>query len=370
MEVPLAAACAVWALERLVAGAPRAAGLLLAAAALARPEWALLVALVAAALAWQRRFRDLLLVLWPAAVAALGWMALCLASTGHPLPNTFYAKAQPGDAKGLFVVLGDVVFAMPLFASVAGGLAWVAGALAIGRRQRLLGLLVLAVPWLFVMAVALSRRMPESAGVYFYFWRYPLPALPLLVVPWAVGLSALVRGEEPLFSRLPSAGLRQAVAALVAVATFALVPAGLLDRAEQYAWNAQNIEEVQVAMGRLVAERTEEGATVLVNDAGAIRYFGGRRTIDLMGLNTHEVLFETDPALRMAARAGVPGMLRLMDRFHGDVVVIFPSWAPGLFQDPALREAFEPLGWLRSDNYTVSGGRQDLMVALRRIAGR
>lgn len=366
MEVALAGAAAVWALERLAAGASLGAGLLLAAAALARPELAVLVVVAAAvsvgAPGWRARLPRLQLP--PAAAAAL-WSAYCLAVTGRPLPNTFYAKAGGGGLDGVAHVLSGVVLDMPLFASVTGGVLWLLGAVALLRGpSRRLGLAVLLTPLLFDAGVALSRPMPAYVGGFYYWLRWALPAEPLWLVPSAVGAGVLWDGTALRLERFAPVVRRVAAAALllgVALAT----PGRVAGRAEQYAWNCRNIEEVQVAMGRWVAANVAPDEAVLVNDAGAIRYFGGRRTVDLIGLNTHEVLFEVPQGLRQAARRNTKGMLELMHALDGDVLIVFPLWAPDLFRSGTFQRLFTPVQVLRSERYTVVPARQDIMVALR-----
>lgn len=360
MEVPLAGACAVWAMERLAAGRLWHAGGLLAAAAVSRPELGVLVALVA--LAHLRRPRLLIPLVAPSAVAALLWSAYCLAVTGHPLPNTFYAKAHGGGFDSAWHVLSGPVMDMPLFASITGAVLWGGGIVALCVRHRLLGGLVAGAPLVFVVAVGLSRSMPPHAGAYFYWLRWALPVEPLLIVPAAVGLGALWAHA------VGSPAVRRLIAALLVGGVVASVPGPLTDRVEQYAANCTNIEEVQVAMGRWVAANVAPHEGVMVNDAGAIRYFGGRRTVDLIGLNTHELLFGVPRTLRDLARRNTKGMLELMAHVGGDVLIVFPSWAAPLFQSHTFQRLFTPVHVLRSERYTVSPGRQELMVALRRTA--
>lgn len=57
------------------------------------------------------------------------------------------------------------------------------------------------------------------------------------------------------------------------------------DAAQQYAWNSDNIDEVDALAGRWLKENTPPNATVATWDAGAMRYFGERYTIDLVGLS-------------------------------------------------------------------------------------
>ena len=57
-----------------------------------------------------------------------------------------------------------------------------------------------------------------------------------------------------------------------------------------YSWNCQNIEHLQVRTAKYIAQTIPLGASVGVSDAGAIRYFGDHRVVDLVGLNSHRLL--------------------------------------------------------------------------------
>ena len=93
---------------------------------------------------------------------------------------------------------------------------------------------------------------------------------------------------------------------------------------------------------------------VAVNDAGAIRYFGNRTTIDLMGLNDHQTLRE-DPRRDLS---------RLLAR-GADCFIVFPAWFPELQQALPVREVHR----VRATNYTVVPGAQDEVVVYR-LEGR
>jgi len=62
------------------------------------------------------------------------------------------------------------------------------------------------------------------------------------------------------------------------------------ERASAFSNNCENIQELNVAAGRWLAEHVPEGRWIAASDAGAIRFFSGRPTIDLDGLNAHRVL--------------------------------------------------------------------------------
>src|SRR6185503_3207469 len=124
-------------------------------------------------------------------------------------------------------------------------------------------------------------------------------ALALTVHPLAMALLAPYRGpafQEGRYSThlLPVAAVVLAAAAgrsfrakplvlgLVLLASVvALAPA-----AERYAWGVQNINAMQVHLGRWLDAHTPPSATLAVNDIGAIAFFSRRPVVDLMGLVT------------------------------------------------------------------------------------
>jgi hypothetical protein len=80
-----------------------------------------------------------------------------------------------------------------------------------------------------------------------------------------------------------------------------------------YSWNCRNIEEQQVAAAHWIAENIPPGESVCVSDAGAIRYFGGHRVVDLVGLNSHRLL----PLVQAAESEprDSPAQIELRERF-------------------------------------------------------
>ncbi|HEX5050334.1 MAG TPA: hypothetical protein VFZ65_01050 [Planctomycetota bacterium] len=111
------------------------------------------------------------------------------------------------------------------------------------------------------------------------------------------------------------------------------------------------------------------GRAVAINDAGAIRYFGGRRTIDLIGLNDQSVLFMEPP---LAARCSTAdAFAELLLARGADHVIIFRSWFPGLIEQPRFAARFAVAKVLVSPHYTVASPKsgQAEMVAYRVLPG-
>ena len=85
--------------------------------------------------------------------------------------------------------------------------------------------------------------------------------------------------------------------------------------------DSRAIHLLNVAAGEWIRDHTPADAKVGVNDAGAIRFFGGRWTVDLIGLNDAARAFHTEaaandidwlailptlPTLRPTSRSGWP----------------------------------------------------------------
>ena len=71
----------------------------------------------------------------------------------------------------------------------------------------------------------------------------------------------------------------------LAIAAGALVPA-----ATRYAWAVQNINAMQVHLGRWVDAQLPKIARIALNDIGAIAFFSRREIVDLMGLVTPAII--------------------------------------------------------------------------------
>ena len=346
MEVTLAALLVAAALlaharEHLVGSA-----LLAALAVAARPEAALLLPLLALARPLTLR-RAAVFVVVPAIVLA-PVVAFSYATVGAPYPATAAAKVEGG----LIGWLGGVrepltltLFTRP-WAFVREWLSWLrhvnpllplsvpAIALAWRRSGRTLGVVALA---LVAHPVGMALLAPYR-GPGFQEGRYSIHLLPLALVVLAAA-----------FAPSP-ARWRAALLLWLALALWLLVPA-----AERYAWGVQNIEAMQVRLGRWVAAHTRPGARLAVNDIGAIAWVSRREIVDLMGLVTPEIL--------PYRRQGEDGVIRFVADVCPDYVIIFPTWFPRL---ASRTDLLEPLERVRLDRVEVSGGPEMVVYRVRR----
>jgi hypothetical protein len=346
MEVILAALVLVLALVAWAEDRPSLAGLLFGLGLLARPELTL-VWLAATALALRRDRRVALSIALPGVIAWGAWAAWNHHAAGTLLPTTFFAKHGPLSIldrwRDLARAVAQTMGAWPMLATlplvVLGGLALTRHARATGAAPDgdtrattatpTAALLVLVVLALWPLGLAWAHDLRETWRLY--WWRYALPAHPLVLVLLVIGASRLEGGRR-----------RLAVAAILA----ALV-AGAWSAARHVGESARNVLELNVAAARYVDAHAEENDWIASNDAGAVRRLTGRPVVDLLGLNDAEVLVD---------RAAV------LERRRPRWYVVFESWFPGLVASPR----FEVVHRVRTESLAICGEcDQSELVILR-----
>jgi len=278
---------------------------------------------------WQK----VVVTLIPLVPSAL-WVAFCLSVTGRPLPNTYYIKSRPfslgfGDvmtglqATFLHGLMPGIVIAVGICA-----LAW----FALRKRRRTEGLkaltLLVLAPSIYLLVVAGSRGISLNG---FYWTRWIDPAALLTVAAATIGVAMVLVAAYHDFAQLSSrtlprsSGMRRVAGVVMAMAVLVSVPhlmASFQDRRHHLASDARAIHAMNVAAGEWIAQNTPPNAIVAVNDAGAIRYFGNRYTVDLLGLNDADLAFGKESVEEAFGEA--------------DWVAVFPAWF-----DPALLAGFD-----------------------------
>jgi hypothetical protein len=186
-------------------------------------------------------------------------------------------------------------------------------------------------------------------GPAFQEGRYSIQLLPLAIVVAVCALRLLsCEGTAP-----GKGWLRPVAMALLLAASLASLSAG----ATRYAWGVQNIEAMQVSLGRWVEAHTPDGARLALNDVGAIAYLGRREVVDVMGLVT--------PAIIPYRRDGEAGVLRYLEHACPDYLIVFPAWFPSL---SARADRFTPVHRVRLAHNTVAGA--DEMVVYETVWNR
>ena len=195
--------------------------------------------------------------------------------------------------------------------------------------ERRLGVAALGGAWL-VGGVLLTCTLVEYDA---HFNRYQQPFLPLYILFAALGLGRLDAAGGEWGSKL-ARGLAcfWGLWGLMSVGFFAVA----------YGENCSDIRNQQVEMARFIDAELPPDARIAVNDAGALRYFSGRQTIDLVGLTT--------AGNSAPWRHGSGSLFERLEAMPLDqrpqYFAIFPNWfnfPEGLFLQPLHRiRVFEP----------------------------
>jgi hypothetical protein len=339
MEVALVVALWLWAVAAIHGQRWRAVWVLLGAMPVARPEAAVLVAACVVAIAARGGLRAAVRTPWLAAVAlpSIAWVAFCEAASGHPLPTTFYVKGGLHLA-GLAAVPSALVeygWARSVALPIAGVIAlwWCARK----RGDRSSAALLVIGSVAFVAAVVATRRYTPT-GYYWTRWTDP----GVLGVAGASALGVALGLEAAVARRA-----RTLVAALgvVVVASLPFELASVAERAQRFASDARVIAQLNIAPGEWIAANTPTDAVVAVNDAGAIRYFGNRTTLDLIGLNDADLTFGRIDSDALAERVDYaviyPYVSRLypwLRRYRGLAQFAVPPGTNTIAGDPDVPE--------------------------------
>ena len=323
MEVGLCAVLMVAGVRECASGRLWRAGVWLSLAVATRPEVAAVGLACAILLAIRQggaandqpnSARDRLLSLWrlalPAAVVAVVWGGYNLVASGRPLPSTFYLKeatsllALPQRlSAGVAGLLGQVP---PMY----GFVGWFA---LVGYAARPTALMMYPLLAGLSFLVANLLVAPPLDSEAFYHLRYLLPAVAPLIV-------ALALGAERAGTWLPP---KWRVAPLVSLLGVGLLGVGstLGPVARHFHNDVRNINEVQRSMGEWLRDNVPADRWIAASDAGAVRYFSQRSTLDMMGLNTPRLYWQA-PEYARERSVGAIAVMEEWFRTDGDTVRI------------------------------------------------
>jgi len=220
-----------------------------------------------------------------AALGVLAWRNLAV--SGLPLPATFYVKANRGSlldpaplVTGFVDLLGQVAALNSVLVLAVLGCAALYFLSSPHARSGERAAAAMCGTGLVFCAVSFVLIPPADPGA-FYHQRYVLPAVPMLVAALPLMLDGLAARFVPRFAPRISAFTGVALA----VVLLAAIPA----KARRVSNDARNIDDVQVAFGRALADASVTDVLWAI-DAGASRYFGRPFVVDLMALNSPELL--------------------------------------------------------------------------------
>jgi hypothetical protein len=155
-----------------------------------------------------------------------------------------------------------------------------------------------------------------------------MPLDPFFALWAVVGIGRLTR---------PSAGADAWRTALPPLALVVLSVLTLNTWATLYALSVQNIDAVQVALGRWVRAHVPPGAPVATHDVGAIGYLSHRPVVDIEGLVTPPfiALKREQPTARRAR-----DVYAEIKRDGARYLIIIPPAFPWLAAEPGLRRVY------------------------------
>jgi arabinofuranosyltransferase len=233
------------------------------------------------------------------------------------LPNTYYAKVSLSLPHRLETGLQ---YFRESFPSLAGWIVIgvVVGAMAFRRRHRPTGVLLLG-------AVAWAAYVLVSGGDHFALGRFWLPLLPLVLL-----------AADELDRRGLLIGPTWWAPAVLGAALVLCLGAFASDGAKA-ARGEERLTRAWAKVGRWLAQNERPGTRIATLVAGAIPYYSGLDTFDLLGLVTPEVAREGKVAPQ--ARPGHQHYnTDALLRYRPDLIVLQSSgiWTKSLVHNPEL----------------------------------
>ncbi len=269
------------------------------------------------------------------ALIATPYTLFSLATTGQPLPNTFYAKVGSQELFSWRTLWETMAWHGQ--DNVVSLILAVIGLLPLWRRSRL------AVLWL----VGLPLFTAVIIDFTWHHGRYTMPLIPLQMVAAATGAHWLVskitaRRQEPWRRRL-----RIALPVLLIGLILLTGLTRLAYWAEMLGYNTREVQDIDVALGEWLAEQTDAESLIAVDDIGAIAFLSGRRIVDMNGLVSPEVW----PATRAAE--GLPRsqiLARILAESRPDYMAAFPLWRWDMATNPAIAK---PIKHVQTETQTI-----------------
>lgn len=303
------------------------------------------------------------------AIVILPWIVFNLKHTGLPLPPAFYAKTAVSlHSANLFGVLAVGVKQIPIFIFQAVLVSWmdskvmliglVAGfftSVLRSDKRAGAGILILPLGFLLLPAVTSVLAGVPSAGFQLLFQngRYSCYLVPILALLGVLGALSVDDIGVRLLGRCGYRG--GAALAVFFAAALVFLPAANRRQAREYSISVQNINDMEVALGKWAAAHTPPGALIGVYDAGAIPYFSRRPILDVVGVVNPEVV-----ARKKAGGYGFLWMIEYLKERRPAYLMIFPDWYPGMLE---RADFLEPVHSVEIEQNVVCGG--DRMIVYR-----
>ena len=264
---------------------PLASSVLLTGAALTRPEGLIFaVILFADLLAARTSKRRVALWLVPFVAVLVPYFIWRFSYYGYLFPNAYYAKTGGGAsqlARGLGYVRNYVASAGGLLSLLVLAPVFLAGG-----RKYVLPAIVCAVWGMYVVAVG-----GDSLAMY----RFLVPVLPLSYLLIVQGL--LLVHEKALAGRPPR--VAHSALASVLVVSLLLVLSNSLGSTDRdfVREDRTRVQGNWVPIGKWLKDYAKSGESMAVTSAGAVPYYSGLATIDMLGINDARIAHRRMPRM-------------------------------------------------------------------------
>jgi hypothetical protein len=280
-------------------------GILSVVMGIARPEGALLAALIVTSLFVYWHGSDARRFIYPIVVigAVLGgtyWLWRW-SYFGYPLPNPYYRKGGGRIYLSNFLITAKygALLIVPFLAPLLLGLGSY-----VGDRHRFRATLLAAIPVFGFLAawVLLSNEMN-------FFRRFQYPVVPIAAISWPLWIPDRIR--EYWRTLITGSPLQRAAIAVTATALLAVTV-----RYQHEAYFPPRWQDDLYKIGEMLAPYQDRGYTIAISEAGLIPFYSKWKAIDIWGLNDEWI-----------AHHGVVTAAYL-DRIKPEVVVFHAQCAP------------------------------------------
>ncbi len=273
------------------------AGLMLALAAITRPEaamtWLVYAGIICfscyAAQTWRARLWVLAKFTFFSFAIGIIWFTYNYVVSRHFLPATFYLKQVSSLSeipyrlyRGIFVITF-----IPPFAFGSGLLMFLGY---IRAKPIIVSKLTYLLPLLLGVSYLLTVNYVLPPGVYsFYCTRYIMPPLSLLTIASTIGGYELSR--QFCHGKLSLLWVFLGVSLLTALVSIYPISEGLHEEISL-------LNHIQVKMSRWLAKHAPANTWVGGSDVGALGYFSKHNVVDIIGLNTPDFVWHHQTFIR------------------------------------------------------------------------
>ncbi len=229
----------------------------------------------------KKRIQNLILSGVLALIIVAPWILHCLNVTGHPLPDTFYAKVHsPTEIEQQAWDNWWYFFVKEMNFLIIG---MAAGAFLILRGKPF--------PWILAVTLTILYRLSTPYAALINNARYLVPIFDLFLIAAIVFAAWLIETTLVRVMRLKDVMETRSLSVVIItiLLVIPLIPY-YVNQATYFTKSVRTINDMHVGLGTWIAENTPEDAIFATHDAGAIRYISGRRMIDIAGLLSPDII--------------------------------------------------------------------------------